>query len=72
MAPTKLPAHPAEDGDGVQQGSFTAPRDGVCTLTWDNAYSRFRGKQVLRALLMCAPTGLGARPHPVAMSFAEG
>lgn len=33
-------------GPGVVQGSFTAPSAGSCLFTWDNAFSRLRGKQV--------------------------
>lgn len=35
-----------EAGPGVVQGSFTAPTAGGCVFTWDNAFSRLRGKQV--------------------------
>jgi hypothetical protein len=34
----------------VCQGLYTAPADGVCTFTWDNTYSRLRGKQVRGAM----------------------
>lgn len=30
----------------VVQGFYTAPVDGLCCFTWDNTYSRLRGKQV--------------------------
>jgi len=44
---------------GVVQGSFTAPAAGSCVLTWDNAYSRLRGKQVRRGSLSLALSRTG-------------
>ncbi len=55
-APTAATAPPSptktqqqQQQQGFVQGSYTAPatsQGGTCTFTWDNAYSRLRGKQL--------------------------
>jgi len=37
---------PVVGSDPVCQGRYKATKDGVCTFTWDNSFSRLRGKQV--------------------------
>jgi len=50
-APPPSPTKPGGGGGGPEyvQGSYTSPPPslrGICCLTWDNAFSRLRGKQV--------------------------
>lgn len=54
----RFPAAGAEEAS--VQGSFTAPVAGSCAFTWDNAYSRLRGKQVSIALQVVSPEAMQA------------
>lgn len=56
----RFPAAGAGAEEAAVQGSFTAPVAGRCAFTWDNAYSRLRGKQVSIALQVVSPEAMQA------------